>query len=80
MRPAPVNHRESVRGQLRKQPRLRVCVVVHVAVIVQMIAGEIGKHRGVKGQRGRAALLQRVAGNFHDRCLASVMDHLCQQA
>ena len=48
-----------------EQPRLGRAVGRHVAVIVEMIAREIGERRGVEAHAGAALLIERVRGDFH---------------
>ena len=47
------------------QQPFRRFVVLHVAMVVEMIAAEIGKHRGGKLQGRYAVLYQTVGGDFH---------------
>src|SRR5690606_28890008 len=45
---------------LAEQPRLGCAVAGHVAVVVQVIAAQVGAHPDIELQRSNPALLQRV--------------------
>ena len=49
----------------RVQQPFRRFVVLHVAMVVEVVAAQIGKHRGGKLQRRHAVLHQTVGRDFH---------------
>ena len=49
-----------------EQQTFRLKIIFHRAVIIQMIAGQIGENRSGKQQRTGPVLVQSVAGLFHD--------------
>ena len=62
-----------------KQARFAGAVGGHIAVVVQMVAGEVGEHRRGKGHAVDAKLIQPVAGDFHRhhlRALGAVLGQL----
>ena len=48
-----------------EQPRLGGAVAFHGAVIVEVVAREIGERGGAEPHRAHARLVERVRGNFH---------------
>src|SRR6516162_3346734 len=53
-------------SQPGEKNHLRLEVVLHSAVIIEMIARQIGKDLNLEGDSKRALLLKRVRGNFHN--------------
>ncbi len=51
----------------REQQPFRRLVARHIAVVVKVIAAEIGKHGGGERQRRNAMLHQTMRGNLHRR-------------
>ena len=49
----------------REQPGLGGAVALHGAVVVEMIAREIGERGGAEAHRADARLVERVRGDFH---------------
>ena len=49
----------------REQPRLGGAVVFHGAVIVEMIARQVGERGGAEAHGADARLVERVRGHFH---------------
>jgi len=64
----------------REQPRLGRAVAVHRAVIVEMIAREIGEHRGVEPHGAHARLVERMRGDFHRHVRGAFAAQLFQSA
>ena len=62
-----VEHRRSrpLGAATFKQPSLRRKVIFHRAVVIQMVAGQIGKYRNIKWHPENTLLLECVRGNFH---------------
>jgi hypothetical protein len=54
------DHRAAVAQQLREQPQLRRPVAVHRAVIVQVVAGQVGERRDREAQAVQPALVEPV--------------------
>jgi hypothetical protein len=48
-----------------EQTGLGRAVCLHVTVVVEMIAREIGEHGEIEGDAIHASLVERVRGNFH---------------
>ena len=44
---------------------------LHAAVIIEVVAGQVGHHRDVEFQCGNPALLQRMGGNLHGHSLGA---------
>ncbi len=51
-------------NKLAEQPQLGLAIGVHVLVIVEMVAAEIGKAHGLKAEAVEPALVEPVAGGF----------------
>ena len=71
--------RKSLRGQVVEDLRLGQAVVVERAVVVEMVAADVGHACHVEPHAGDAALVPRVAGNFHCRVRTLVGDHAGQE-
>jgi hypothetical protein len=54
----------ALRQVLEEEPRLGGEVLLDVAVEVEMVAGEVGEHRGVEARAGDAVLVERVRGDL----------------
>ena len=52
--------RRGIEARPREQPRLRGAVRIHVAVVVEVVAREVGEHRDVEAHLVDAALVERV--------------------
>ena len=61
-----INQRDRVIVQAFEQPRLRCRVLLERAVIIEMVAGEVGEGGSGEMQPVGAFLIERVAGDFHD--------------
>ncbi len=72
-----IDHRR-LQPRRGEQARLGRAVAGHVAVVIQMIAGEIGEHRHVEVHRIDAALVQRVRTHFHRHRLRAGVAQLGQ--
>jgi hypothetical protein len=48
-----------------EQARLRVAVVLHAAVVVEVVARQVGERGGPKAHGADARLIERVRGHFH---------------
>jgi hypothetical protein len=59
-----IQHGRAQRGKL-EQPRLGPPVAGHVAVIVEMIAGQIGKDRRIDIHAVQTPLIEGVRGRLH---------------
>ena len=64
----------------REQPRLGGAVAVHRAVIVEMIAREVGEHRGLEPHGTHARLVERMRGDFHRHVHGAFTAQLVQRA
>ncbi len=54
-----------------EQARLGRAVVLHGAVVVEVITGEVGEHRGVEAHAVDARLVEGVGGHFHAHALGA---------
>ena len=62
-----------------KQPCFDCAVFFHTAVVVQMVARQIGEHGGAEGRAVNAVLVKPVAGHFHGNTGCAVLLKLAQQ-
>ena len=69
-----VDHAQS-EPRPRKETRLRVGVGRHGAVIVEMIAREIGERRGMEPHTADAMLIERMRRHFHAHHLGAELPH-----
>ena len=67
------NPRRGIDGAIEEQTLGRE-ILLHRAVIVEVIAGEVGKHGHIEIDACGAALVEAVAGNFRDQFGCSVRD------
>ena len=70
-----VEHGEALAGQVSQQLRFGQSVVVDRAVVVEVIAADVGHAHGVESNAGHSRLVQAVAGDLHNRVRAAVVDH-----
>ena len=63
-----------------KQPRLGAPVVRHRAVVIEMIASEVGEQRHIELDAGHAPLFQSMRRNFHRHCACAFAIPLAQLA
>ena len=60
-----------------EEAALALPVGLHVAVVVEVVTGEIGEHRGCcKAHPRYPSLVERVRGDLHDDLLRTVALHL----
>jgi hypothetical protein len=73
-----VDHR-GLQPRPSEQLGLRRAVAGHVAVVVEVVAGEIGEHRDVEMHARHAALVERMRADFHRHRLRAFVAQPCQQ-
>ena len=63
-----VEDRDPGRSSQGAIEQFRLCgeVVLHGAVVIEMIAGEVGEDSHVKMQTGNSFLVESVGGDLHD--------------
>ena len=59
-----------------KKLHLGVEVALHILVVVEVLGRQVGEHRAIEMNRGRAPLFEGVRGDLDDGALASAFDHL----
>ena len=72
-------HRRGAQARPVEQPRLGRAIAGHVAVVVQVIAGEVGEHAHVEMHAIHAALVERVRGHFHRHRLRAFVAQFGEQ-
>ena len=75
-----IDDRGRIRTQPREEPGLRGRVGRHVAVVVEMVAREVGEDRDVEVDVRDPALVERVAGGLHHDPLAPGLREIPEQA
>ena len=63
-----------------KQPGLGCTVTFHVAVVVEMVAREIGEHGDIELNACDPILFQRMRRHFHANGMRALFDKIRQQA
>jgi hypothetical protein len=77
---AGVHHGDAVEGQvLDEEPALGGEVPLHVAVVVEVVTGEVGEAGGGEAQPGHPLLRQRVRGDLHHHQGGAGVAHLAEQ-
>ena len=62
-----------------EQPCFDCAVFFHAAVVVQMVARQVGEHGGAEGRAVNAVLVKPVAGHFHGNTGRAVLLESAQQ-
>ena len=73
-----VGHADAARRQHLEEPALRPEVVLHVPMKIEMIAREVGEHRGAEMEVVDTAQRQGVRGCFDHARTAARIDHVAQ--
>jgi len=73
-----VDHRRRQPGPV-EQLRLGSAVARHVAVVIEVIATEIGEHGQREAHRVDASLFERMRGNFHRDMAGALRPHVVEQ-
>ena len=74
-----IHHDGAMRGEIIQQTRFRVAVRLHRAVVVEMVAREIGEDDGIEDQPLDAMLVQRVGRHFHGHVARTGVDEDAQR-
>src|ERR1022692_3835453 len=75
-----VDHRDAIgirtlRQDFREQPQLRREVILDAAVIIEMVASQVGEEAGAKVQRIDAPLRNADRGDFGERVAQTLLVH-----